>query len=76
MDRHIPILAQLSRVILITSLTTRPTPQLCGRFVDKLILLIEFIFMFYFACVFFFIANRLRRITATQFLNAFYFILK
>jgi hypothetical protein len=36
----------------------------------------KFIFMFDLACVFFFIANRLRRITAAQFLNAFYFISK
>jgi hypothetical protein len=33
-----------------------------------------FSFVFYFSCVFFFIANRLRRIATAQFLNAFYFI--
>lgn len=38
---------------------------------------IKFFFsVFKFTCVFFFIANRLRRITAAQFLNAFYFIFK
>jgi hypothetical protein len=41
---------------------------------SAIILLLVFIFMFYFSKVFFFITYRLRRITATQFLYAFYFI--
>jgi hypothetical protein len=40
------------------------------------LVMIRILFVFYFACVSFFIANRLRRITAAQFLNAFYFISK
>ena len=44
--------------------------------IDPIKSVITLSLVFYFACVFLFITNRLRRITATQFLNSFYFILK
>jgi len=59
------------RVFNITLLRTRPTPHVCGGFLVAC--QVDTPLMFYFSEIFFLVADRLRRITAAQFLYALNF---